>query len=203
MQIAAAIMQIAAVVAVQAAGNASSMFDTIFPSTRPTVTTEPWQCATESVSQYFRPPMPTGTLQSALDSYGEELWKACTFTGIEYLECPSPDQSRWCAFTTAAPESVLADYSAYGSEVESWWAERSESVFTLASMCPIRWYNAMHGTPGGKWALNDTIAHAGCYAEAHPTGDNAASTTGANAASRRRVLAGGPEPTGVPGRIFG
>jgi hypothetical protein len=145
---------------------------TLLPRAEPTITKDPWQCATENLTQYFDVPKPTGSMLTALLSYADKLYESCTLTelptGTVLPQCPFPEQSRWCAFTTAAPKSVLSDYSAYGSAANSWWSAHSSNAVSVAQRCPNSWYQVMRMTPNGEIWLNDTIAFAGCYAEAHP-----------------------------------
>jgi hypothetical protein len=132
-------------------------------------TTDPWQCATENYPKYFQVPKPTGDLDKALVSYGSELLKSCTLTGIDRTACPFPEKTRWCAFATAAPYAVLTAYSSYGSEASSFWSAQSSKVVSLARECPERWYRALYMNLNNPIWLNNTIAHAECYAEAHAT----------------------------------
>lgn len=93
----------------------------LFPTTRVTRTDE-WQCATENLSQYFNVPKPTATLSTALNSYGMELFKSCTSTGLDKLTCPFPDKSKWCDFTSFAKPELLPAYTSFGSVAASWWS---------------------------------------------------------------------------------
>ena len=150
--------------------------------TTTTTTTEslppdPWQCATEDISQYLNPPKPTGALLAALQSYGDELLKTCTFTGASALDCPFPASSDWCKFSAVAPSTMLPAYVAYGSEVNSWWEARSSTVSVLQVKCPVSWHEEIIGTPGGEAWLNSTVAQAGCYADAHLTSEAQSTST--------------------------
>lgn len=81
----------------------------LFPSSRPTVTTDPWQCATENLDQYFSMPTPTGDLSTALLSYGSELIKTCTTPGChippDHRGATSP-KPRQRAFSLCGPLSA-------------------------------------------------------------------------------------------------
>ncbi|POR33441.1 Uncharacterized protein TPAR_06378 [Tolypocladium paradoxum] len=148
----------------------------LFPTASPTKN-DPWYCATENITSYFDVPKPTAALKTALDSYGAELYKACTLPLEERLDCPYPAYSSWCGFATAAAPEVTAYYSSYASEASSWWFRRSSTAQEIASVCPNRWRSAMEGLPfGGVW-LNQTIAFARCYDEAHPNPNPEPSTT--------------------------
>lgn len=177
-----------------AAALVSATHTTLGPRAEPTITRDPWQCATENITQYFDMPKPTGELLDALISYGNGLYKTCTFTDLaEFKSCTSPGQSRWCAFTTAAPSAVLPDYSAYGSKASSWWSVHSSAAISLASKCPVGWHETMMETPNGQTWLNDTLVFAGCYAEAHPTPETEFTTKGPG--PMETGSGGGPEAT--------
>lgn len=174
-----------AIVIFKASAVAASIFDTILPTTEPTVTSDPWRCTTEIFERFFDPPKPTGQLLTALLSYGDELIKDCTATKTNVVgipTCPFPAQEEWCAFTTAAPTALLPDYSSYASTASSWWSVHSAQALEHARYCPSRWFRAMTRVPAGAGWLNDTIAFAGCYASANghttkPTTTNTVSAT--------------------------
>jgi hypothetical protein len=149
---------------------------TVMPRAAPSIgstTRDSWECYTENIEQYFNGPNPTGALEEALLDYADILNADCTITipstGTVLPTCPFPGQEKWCAFTTAAPSSVLPNWSIFGSSVASWWAAKSAGASSIARYCPNRWKSVMADTPYGELWLNDTIAWAGCYAEAHPT----------------------------------
>lgn len=164
----------------QTTATLSAMHTRILPRDEPTITSDPWQCATEDIPQYFEVPKPTGSLLTALISYGDKLYEGCTPTeeptGIFPPKCPFPEQSSWCAFTTAAPTAVLSDYSSYASSASFWWAEHSAAAVSVAQKCPNTWFKIISETPNGDIWLNNTIAFAGCYAEEHPAPTNGFST---------------------------
>ncbi|KJZ77659.1 hypothetical protein HIM_02836 [Hirsutella minnesotensis 3608] len=150
----------------------AALYDTIFPSERPTATKDPWQCTTEKLPQYFDVPKPTGTLASAVQSYNFELIKDCQPTRLNVYGVPAcafPEPSKWCAFTTAAPSTLLPEYSSYASSASSWWAARSSTAVELAEECPREWYKAMVDMPAGAAWLNLTLIFGECYARAHTT----------------------------------
>lgn len=80
---------------------------------------DPWECITENLTQYLKPPKPTGSLFDALQSYAYELYEPC-LADITVEICPFPAQSEWCSFTDVAPTAVLTAYSTYASQAYSW-----------------------------------------------------------------------------------
>ncbi|KAF5023086.1 hypothetical protein F66182_4843 [Fusarium sp. NRRL 66182] len=164
----------AAVVLLQVSAAAASIFDTILPTTRGTITSDPWECATETPESYFDVPKPTGKLLNALLDHGDAIQEGCQSTMTDALgmsACTFPPQSQWCDFTKSAPSSLLPAYSSYASVASSWWAEHSSAAVDYAKYCPNRWFRAMTSYPYGAVWLNDTIAFAGCYAAAHATNE--------------------------------
>jgi hypothetical protein len=148
---------------------------TIMPRVAPSIgstTRDSWECYTENIEQYFQGPNPSGALNEALFDYADILNADCTITipstGTVLPTCPFPGQEKWCAFNTAGPSSVMPAWSTFGSAVASWWAAKSASASSLARYCPNSWKSVMAATPYGELWLNDTIAWAGCYTEAHP-----------------------------------
>lgn len=153
-------------------GNASAMKitqmpraeSTAAPTTTTTITPDPWQCATENITQYWDVPKPTSSLLDALNSYGAELVAPCrsTATGLDRLDC---SVATWCGFTTAAPSSVLTDYLSYGSEAASFWVSKISTISLLSDYCPVTWAKADRTQQA--W-FNLTIAYAECYLADHP-----------------------------------
>jgi hypothetical protein len=141
------------------------------------IVSDPWQCATNNYSANINVPKPSGSLLTALASYGSALRTPCVNAGTSLLDCPFPAQESWCAFTTAAPTDVLPAYEAYGSVVASWWSSHSSVVESLARSCPTYWAKALLDYPGNELWLNNTIAFAECYNEAHPTSSTAVPLT--------------------------
>jgi hypothetical protein len=139
----------------------------ILATTRPTITQDPWQCVDENIPQYFQVPKPTKSLEQALFSYAVEVRKTCVDDVSTY--CPLVQKSNWCAFPTAAPSSLLSEYSSYAKRASIWWASHSSSAVSVAQMCPNKWYNAGHQEVTTFSWFNVTIMHAECYAEAHAT----------------------------------
>jgi hypothetical protein len=126
------------------AAASSALHATIIPRATPTISYDPWYCATEEFDQYFNPPKPTGALHTAIDSFASSLYNACSGSNpTALLPCPNPEQSAWCGFTTVAPKSVLSDYQKYGSTASSWWFARSSEAVRFARDCPNGWYEAM------------------------------------------------------------
>ncbi|KAG9229566.1 hypothetical protein BJ875DRAFT_474531 [Amylocarpus encephaloides] len=148
---------------------------TQIPRAEPTTTTigrDPWQCITENITQFVDVPKPTGSLLSALQSYGDKLIETCTPTETVITApplCPFPAKSLWCGFTTAAPSAVLSAYTSYGSSASSWWAAKSSAAASVSKSCPVTWERVFAETPGGEAYWNNTLVFAECYADAHPT----------------------------------
>jgi len=139
--------------------------DTLFPTETPTGTTDPWQCVTESLVQYFVPPVPTGALEDAILNFGGVLFEeTCTVTGLAMLDCPRPVHSRWCDITTTIAPELLPEYSSYAGDVFSWWTERSSTIADLVTDCPRGWYKAMTDRMGSAAWLDVGLAHAQCHA---------------------------------------
>ncbi|CEI67929.1 hypothetical protein FVEN_g7795 [Fusarium venenatum] len=148
----------------------ASIFDTILPTTKGTITSDPWQCATHTFQSFFDVPKPTGALLDALMDHGDAIQKGCKSTLTDAMgkpACTPPPQSDWCAFTKSAPSSLLTVCSSYGGTDSSWWAEHSSEAVEYAEYCPNQWFRAMTSLPYGAVWLNDTIAFASCYAAAH------------------------------------
>jgi hypothetical protein len=76
-------------------------------------------------------------------------------------------------------------------------------MLSLASECPERWYKAIYMDITAPIYLNNTIAHAECYAKAHTT-PGASSTVSARASATIRAAASGNTPavTTKPNGVF-
>jgi hypothetical protein len=156
---------------------------TLLPRDVPTITSDPWQCATVNASQYFDPPKPTGTLLTALLDHSDKLYEGCTPvsdpSGNRPPSCPFPEASRWCAFTSIAAPTMTSAYWSYASSASSWWKAKSSGASSVAARCPNTWYQIMRETPNGETWLNDTIIFAECYKLGHsPTALPSPSKTG-------------------------
>jgi hypothetical protein len=145
---------------------ATDLADILLPSGTPTITKDPWQCATESLMQYFAVPQPTGDLRKAVLSYGNSLLATCAATDAARAACPHPEKTKWCGFSTAAPMSLLQEYSKFGSNATLWMAAHTFTALELATNCPVGWYRAMWDTPAGKDWFNSTLNLANCYHQA-------------------------------------
>ncbi|KAF4342823.1 hypothetical protein FBEOM_3232 [Fusarium beomiforme] len=164
----------------------ASFFETVLPTTEPSVTSDPWQYATHTFESFFDVPKPTGKLLDALLDHGDAIQKGCKSTLTDAMGMPVcifPRQSDWCAFTESAPSSFLPAYSSYGSVASSWWAAYSSEAVKYADYCPKAWFEAMTALPYGPVWLNDTIAFADCHAAAQTSGgitavSEATATTG-------------------------
>lgn len=143
------ILAAAALATITKAWSDSAVHETVLPTASPALTvTDPWQCVTENLTQYFDVPKPTGSLLTAIESYADKLIESCTLTGADAIHGCFPEKEAWCDFSTAAPSTVLPDYSAYGSAASAWWAAHRANAVELAVDCPVGWYNAMLSTPG-------------------------------------------------------
>ncbi|KAH7117544.1 hypothetical protein B0J11DRAFT_591822 [Dendryphion nanum] len=156
----------------QTTATITPLHKTLLPRDVPSITSDPWQCATVNVTQYFDPPKPTGGLLAALLSYADKLYENCTLTfpptATVIPTCPFPETSEWCAFTKIAAPSITAALWSYGSSASSWWSAKSSGASSVASRCPNTWFKIMNETPGGATWLNDTIIFSECYESAHP-----------------------------------
>ncbi|OBT63318.1 hypothetical protein VE03_07229 [Pseudogymnoascus sp. 23342-1-I1] len=174
---------------------------TLAPRAQRTGTPDPWQCISENVTQYLDVPKPTGSLFDEIKSYAVSLYEPCLASLT--ATCPFPAQSDWCAFTTAAPKDVLPAYSSYASQAHSWWEAHSSVIASAKEMCPNNWANGLWRNAGSEEWLNDTIAFAGCYAEAltmtgsTPTAlaTEGAKTSELTATSRSGAAVGSATPT--------
>ncbi|KAM7198913.1 hypothetical protein V8F20_005980 [Naviculisporaceae sp. PSN 640] len=147
----------------------STIHKTVAPTAPPTITSEPWRCVTENATHFFKPPLPTsGPLFSAIDSYVEAQMAPClkTVDPANMLYGCYPSKEAWCGITTAMPKSLLPAWSSLGSSASSFWAAKSSAAVSLAKQCPLRWYDASLGVPGGASLLNETIILSACYEEA-------------------------------------
>jgi len=138
----------------------------LVPTTTPTVTRDPWECVTEKIPGYFQVPKPTKSLEEAIFSYARSH-HPCTET--ESRKCRMADKTQWCGFQTAAPLSLLPEYSSYGNTASEWWASQSSNAVSVARKCPNSWYDAGTQHPANMGWLNLTIVMAECYADAHVT----------------------------------
>lgn len=180
---------------------AASIFDTILPTTAPSVTSDPWVCTTRTLEAFFDVPKPTGALLDALLDFGDDLMKGCeaTFTDYNGLPvCEFPAHSKWCAFSSVAPATVQPEYTSYASAAHSFWAEHSSAAAQEAIYCPNRWWSAMMWFPAAPVWLNDTIAFAGCYAAAHATDLPEQTTTTAATTGAVPTTSAAPSTTKMP-----
>jgi hypothetical protein len=60
---------------------------------------------------------------------------------------------------------VQRRYSSYGSAAASWYGAKSAAIESVKTDCRVTWEK--FGPLDQAW-LNQTIAHAKCYDEAHP-----------------------------------
>ncbi|KFY52113.1 hypothetical protein V496_08653 [Pseudogymnoascus sp. VKM F-4515 (FW-2607)] len=139
-------------------------------------------------------PKPTGSLFKELQSHGSKLYEPCLAALTMSAFCSFSAQLSWCVFTTAALSDVLPAYSSYISQAYSWWSVHSSSVISLAQECLVGCGNAIRMDPGSDIWLNNTIAFAGCYAEAHTTAGSSL-TEPAITSTRSGLTMGSPTPT--------
>jgi hypothetical protein len=184
-----------------------AIYSSLMPTVPPSITEDPWDCATENITKFFDLPKPTGNLLDALLSYGDKLNENCTITvpatGTILPTCPFPPQSELCAFATSAASELLPAYSSYGSAASSWWSAHSSGALSMAKYCPNRWYGMMRDTLDADVWLNDTIAFGNCYAEAHATSE--APTITATESVTKATTSGGTalEPKEKPNNVVG
>ncbi|KAF4450548.1 hypothetical protein F53441_6328, partial [Fusarium austroafricanum] len=154
----------------QATIAAASIFDTIFPSEKPTVTRDDRECLFSDFYPYWSAVTPTGALSTALLSYGDVLQKDCPWTDTDVQglpKCTYPPLSDWCSFSDAAPKTLLPAWSSYASSASAWWEENKQDIVQGARDCPRRWWNKMINVPYAYARLNNTISWGACYARAH------------------------------------
>ncbi|KAK8131885.1 hypothetical protein PG999_000058 [Apiospora kogelbergensis] len=155
----------------------STIHSLVAPTEAPTVTSsEDWRCITSDAVQYFKAPMATGDLLTALDSYAKSAMAPCRSTVRDFWGC-ALEKDEWCDFSTAAPTSVLSAWSSIGSAALAFWEPRSSAAASLAKECPMRWFDASLDSPIGGIVLNQTIMFAACHAEAQLPGGPASTTS--------------------------
>lgn len=144
----------------------ASIFDTIFPTEKPTVTSDPRECILSDFYPYWSGLEPTGKLSTALLSYGDVLQKDCKWDSVDVVGIPTctyPALADWCAFSDAVPTSLLPAWSSLGSSASSWWAENKDDIISGAQQCPKRWFNQMVDVVYAQVRLNNTITYGACY----------------------------------------
>jgi hypothetical protein len=160
----------------------------------PTRSIDPWECVAANLTQYFDVPKPTGSLLSAVYDYGREMAKSCTSTGIDEMNCPKPEKTKWCGLSTAVPQSLSSDYNSYASVASSWWFPRSESIALYSTMCPKGWSRI--GPDGLYTWLNITNGIGECHAAAHPaSGVSGKAKSGAPTGTNTGITTGIPTGT--------
>ncbi|KFX93487.1 hypothetical protein O988_06802 [Pseudogymnoascus sp. VKM F-3808] len=138
---------------------------------------DPEGCPTRFLTQEgVDVPKPTGDLSMELNSYGWKLFKSCitevatntatiTATTPDLGRCPDVDLADWCAFTDAAPASVLPAYSAYASQAYTWWEDNAQDLINMRDNCPNTFKNGKWRDGDGERLVDDTFAIAHCYAD--------------------------------------
>ena len=103
---------------------ANNIYDTILPRVSPIIETyDYYKCTTWDLEAFFEPPKPTGELSAAMLTFAVSLRQNCSKTSInEYFQtvCTFPEHAKFCSFASAAPATLLDDYSSYGSAASSW-----------------------------------------------------------------------------------
>ncbi|KAJ4110264.1 hypothetical protein NW768_012024 [Fusarium equiseti] len=161
----------------------AAVYDTPFPTAKPTTSDNDIDCMFEDFYPIVSALTPNGSLSTALLSYGDELIKDCPLTDVDVMglpTCPYPALSDWCAFSDHAPTTLLPAWSSYGSSASSWWSEHSSYAVKYAHVCKKKWFNAMIGVVYGSVRLNNTIHWGECYAQAEAeatTGDKIGATS--------------------------
>jgi hypothetical protein len=138
---------------------------------------DPWQCATENITQYYLGPSPTGDVGDAINTFGEAFVGPCvaTATGLDALRCAVQDYRSWCGFSTAVPANVQSSYSTYVSSVVSFWEANSATMAILSTSCSVSWA-LQHD--GQRNILYMGSCHARCYLEAHTQTTTTATSSG-------------------------
>lgn len=172
----------------------------------PTANNDPYQCVMSDIPRYLTAaPSPSGALSSALLSYEKGLYASCAPpTTLPFQPCPVPSRTALCAFSTGVPTSLLPVYSSYASSAAAWWsAGNGDVVAAFVKDCPYLWYDSLLRLPGTGANMNRTVAHAQCWAEAHPTGaagGTTATLSGGGSASTKATGTGtGTKATATPG----
>ncbi|KAK8137614.1 hypothetical protein PG984_003107 [Apiospora sp. TS-2023a] len=164
----------------------STIHSLVAPTGPPTATSEDWPCVTSDAVQYFKAPMATGDLLSALDSYGKSAMAPCMSTVQDFFGC-MPSKDEWCDFAKAAPTGRRLGL----------WEPKSSAAASMAKECPNRWFYASLEDPIGPTLLNETIMFAACHAEAQgqqlllPGGAVASTTPAEQQATATPAASGG------------
>ncbi|KAK2036423.1 hypothetical protein LZ31DRAFT_232640 [Colletotrichum somersetense] len=166
--------------------------------TEPSLTQrDPWQCATQNLSQYFDVPKPSGTLSKAIDMYVDELVEPCleTATGTDLFNCRVTEPSQLCGFTTyaSATPALITAFASYESAAASFWRSNSASVSSLSVECASAWGH--FGELNHAW-LNQTIAYASCVLDDLPPVSSTI-TTGSSSSGSGSTTATGTGVTGT------
>jgi hypothetical protein len=179
-------------IAASAAALGPASLSAILPTAKPTATDDSY-CALSAYSLYFDPPKPTGTLLSALQSYGSELQESCT-----EKRCPYPDATRWCGFTTAAPTAALPAYTSYASSASVWWANHSSSGMDLVPIVRTFLRDALTDIPSTPGWLNMTIINAECLAGGPAAGSSSrAGSTGVTFSTLSSLATTSAKPSSI------
>ncbi|RFN52979.1 hypothetical protein FIE12Z_2750 [Fusarium flagelliforme] len=198
-----------AIVLLQSSIVNGAIYDTLFPTAKPTTSDNDVDCMFEDFYPIFSAITPNGSLSTALLSYGDELIKDCPLTDVDVMglpTCPYPALPDWCAFSDHVPTTLLPAWSSYGSSAWSWWSEHSSYAVKYAHVCKKKWFNAMIGVVYGSVRLNNTIHWGECYAQGQAQatmGDKieATSTLTTEATTGMRATSTAPKETQQPSGI--
>ncbi|KAG8354285.1 hypothetical protein FVEN_g7794 [Fusarium venenatum] len=158
----------------------AAIYDSLFPTARPTTSDNDVDCMFEDFYPIFSALTPNGSLSTALLSYGNELIKGCPLTDVDVMglpTCPYPALSDWCSFSDHAPTTLVPAWSSYGSSASSWWSEHSSYAVKYAHVCKKKWFNQMIGVVYGSARLNNTIHWGECYVQVYATVDGKVTET--------------------------
>lgn len=165
----------------------STAHEVLLPKTALRQEPDPSVCNGTDLDQFFNVPKRPSEFNDALETYvyGNA---PCT---ASYPKTCFPDKDWWCGVTSVAPQTVLSEYSSYGSAASSWWEAQREEALENAALCPYGWRDARYEKPSLGIELNLTIIFAACHAEMMQAGTQ---TTILPAATSQMSVAGSAQP---------
>ncbi|KAH6673939.1 hypothetical protein F5X68DRAFT_214515 [Plectosphaerella plurivora] len=168
----------------------STAHEVLFPKTALTQEPDPPVCNGTDLDQFFDVPERPSEFDEAMESYVLGRTPPCT---ASYPNRCFPDKDWWCGVSSVVPQSVLSEYSSYGSAASSWWEAQREEALENAALCPHGWREARwrDNTPITGLELNLTIIYAACYAEMMQAGTE---TTVLPAATSQTSVADSAQP---------
>ncbi|OHF01002.1 hypothetical protein CORC01_03830 [Colletotrichum orchidophilum] len=160
---------------------------------------DPWQCATQNLSQSFDVPKPSGTLSAAIDMYVDELVEPCfeTAAATDLFHCRVTESSQLCGFTTyaSATPALITAFKSYKSAAASFWRSNRDSVSSLSVECAPAWGH--FGELDHAW-LNQTVAYASCVLDdLPPVSSSSTIATGSSSSRSGSTTTSGTEVTGT------